>query len=373
MGPAAQAAQRRAFDDAAAPTFGAPSGRTFTVRRAVGDPQAPLETFLALLDRRALLGSDGRLLPHVQLVSMGDHFDWGRTEERARVSAESQALFAWLCAHPSDQVVVLLGNHDLARVCDLHGFTGARFEEALALAQAAYREGDPDPEAERTFQARYPMFPTAEVVARDWASFEPSQSALVEGALAAGRVKLAHADDAQTLLLHAGVTRPTLAALAVREDADAFHIARALNVFLHKRFVHRGDGPLDLSPLHVPGSAATGEGRGIFFHRACHPEQGAPRPGRAFDPRDLPPGLTQIIGHVQDAKSRKLLGPWADSAAPTPGVLRQLVVADGQVHYAHGTWRVPEGAAALVFTDGGMLRTPLERYQLLDLDARAPG
>ncbi len=342
------------------------------MRRAIGDPQAPLQTFLDLLERRALLGDEGRLLPHVQLVSMGDHFDWGRTEERGRVAGESLALLAWLCAHPPDQVVVLLGNHDLARACELHGWTKAAFEEALKEAQAAYREGQVDPAAEAQFLARYPMFPTAEIVARDWASHCPTQSALLDAALDARRVRLAYALDERTLLHHAGVTKATLEALGLPEDADAFGIARALNAFLYDRHQQRQGGALDLSPLHVPGSAHLGEGTGIFFHRAAHPTKAKARPGRSYDPRDLPPGLVQIIGHVQDKKSRALLGPWADGAPVTEGVLRQLVVTDGEVRYAHGTRPIPEGAKALIFTDGGMFRTAPERYQLLDLDARTP-
>ena len=42
---------------------------------AMGDPQAPFATVLAVLDRHGLLKNDGQLRDDVQLVSMGDHFD----------------------------------------------------------------------------------------------------------------------------------------------------------------------------------------------------------------------------------------------------------------------------------------------------------
>ncbi len=345
----------------------------------MGDPQAPLRKFLEVLDRRGLLAPTGRLRADVQLVSMGDHFDWGRSSERREVSRQSTALFAWLCAHPPEQVIVLLGNHDLARVCELHGWAGYAFDAALLSAQLAWREGVPDPAAERDFLREYPMFPTAEVVARDWASYEPHQSEWVSAAIEAGRVQLAHAADARTLLLHAGLHLEQLEALGLGGvealgDAPAQRLADRLNALLRERWAQRGEGPLDLRPLHVPGSAAAGEGVGMFFHRAAHPTQLEGPKGRKFDPRRLPRRLVQVVGHVRHGKSRKLLGPWAEEeGAPVEdGPLRQLTVTDERVHYASGLREAPPDAAVMIFTDGGMQRTPAERYELFDLDSRRP-
>ena len=54
----------------------APSGIPRERWVALGDPQAPLEKVMAILDAYDLLGDDGRLSPRAGLVSMGDHFDF---------------------------------------------------------------------------------------------------------------------------------------------------------------------------------------------------------------------------------------------------------------------------------------------------------
>jgi hypothetical protein len=83
----------RAREDAEAGGVDAPpDGRRRQRRVAIGDPQASIETFLAVLDRHALLGDHGRLLPEVQLVSMGDHFDWGGPGDRERAAESAEAL-----------------------------------------------------------------------------------------------------------------------------------------------------------------------------------------------------------------------------------------------------------------------------------------
>ena len=95
----------RAYADAAARPFvlGPADGRTRSRRVVIGDPQAPLSRVLAILDRHDLLGADGRLRPAVQLISIGDHFDWGAPAERARARHDGLALLAWLAAHASDR------------------------------------------------------------------------------------------------------------------------------------------------------------------------------------------------------------------------------------------------------------------------------
>src|SRR5690349_20656807 len=105
-----------------------------TARVAIGDPQAPLPKVLEILDRHDLLGDDGRVHPRAQLVSMGDHFDWGAPDERSFAGESGYALLAWFAAHPREQVSILVGNHDLARVGELVPFDDARFAAARSEA-----------------------------------------------------------------------------------------------------------------------------------------------------------------------------------------------------------------------------------------------
>jgi len=114
------------------------SGQSRSIRVAIGDPQASLQRFFGVLDANRLLGDGGRVRPDVQLVSMGDHFDWGEPHDRERARGEGLALLSWLAAHPPDQVVLLVGNHDLARVGELVAFDQERFQAAQLLADPIY-------------------------------------------------------------------------------------------------------------------------------------------------------------------------------------------------------------------------------------------
>jgi hypothetical protein len=342
----------------------------FRLRVAMGDPQAPLATVRAVLDGHGLLGADGWLRPEVQLVSMGDHFDWGTPAQRRQATEESLALLRWLAAHPAEQVVLLAGNHDVARVCELQPFADdAAFEEALGLAQAAYRGGDVDETAERALLSRYPHVPDAECLARDFSCFSVAQRDEVTRLLRGRRLRLAHACDG-LLLVHAGVTRDDFALLG-SQPTSAEEAAALLNAFLDARVAAWGDGPLDLSPLHRPGTAATGEARGVLFQRPAFPGD-APRfsrpPRRRFDPRALPSTFPQAIGHVRDKKCLELLGPWAAAGPAEDGPLRALCIDGEAVRYQRGTPR----EARLYFLDAGMRFTTPDRYELFDLHARAP-
>jgi hypothetical protein len=310
---------------------------------AMGDPQAPFEKMRAILDRHGLLGKTGRLRPDVMLVSMGDHFDWGGAADRERASRDGLALFSWLAGHPPSQVVMLAGNHDLGRVGELAGFDDATF---LAAHQEALLSDPAQP------LEKYPALPTAEIASRDFATFSVAQRDMVLAALRARRLVAALAFDADTLLLHAGVTSD-------HATGDAPAIARTLNENLANA-VSRYDGtPLRIPGFHEPGSAATGEGTGIFYHR---PTSG-PLTGRRFDPRKIPRGLTQVIGHIGDDKCRELMPEWS-VGDPALGAVRTLVVNDDSVVYRSG---VHEAATRILFTDGGMNRIPVEQYALLDL------
>ncbi len=330
----------------------------------MGDPQASLEQVLAVLDAHRLLGEDGMLSPDVGLVSMGDHFDWGSAADAERAAADGVALFSWLLAHAPDQVCLIAGNHDLGRVGELAAFDDATFAEARARARIAY--DTKDAELEQALLRDFPALPTAELAARDFAAFCTKQRELVEQALLAGRLVAARAWSEHVLLLHAGLTCDELDVLGVvdeeRDSAPA--IAAALNAALHEARARR---PLRLRGLHEPGSAVHGEGGGMFYHR---PTSGFVPGGptrRRFDPRTVPEGLTQVIGHIGDDKCRTLMPDWTQGE-PAPGKLRTLVLQQEGTKTPIYRGGVHEGATRIIFTDGGMSKQPSTAYELLDLD-----
>jgi hypothetical protein len=375
--PRLQAALDRAATCASGAPRSAPPESSPPERRlrvAIGDPQADLTRFLAILDHHGLLTEQGWLRPDVQLVSVGDHFDWGKAHEREAVAQSALRLVAWLAAHPPDQAVILAGNHDLGRVGELAEFTDASFAEAQGEADGLYDGDDTDEVRERAFLGRFPQVPTVELVARDFSAFRQEQRAWVTHLLRERRLRAAYAAGPELLVLHAGVTREDLAAAGVAEEhsADARRVADALNRALDAAVDAWQGGRLIVPQLHHPGSADYGEGRGIFYHRPSLRPDEAERtrvtPRRRFDPRRLPAGLTQVVGHTRDKRSRELLclpGEVRD------GVLRHLVTDGERVAYAHGTpSRVGPREAALIFTDGGMGHAQVEAYELLDLDTR---
>nr|WP_246357467.1 metallophosphoesterase [Pyxidicoccus fallax] len=342
----------------------------------MGDPQADLDRVLAILAHHGLLGDDGWLKPDVQLVSVGDHFDWGKPHEREAVATSGLRLVAWLAAHPADQAVMLLGNHDLGRVGELAGFTDATFAAAQAEADRAYQGGDTDEAAERAFLARWPNVPTAELVARDFGNFREVQRAWVEHLLRVKRFRVAHVAGPGLMVLHAGVTHEDLdvAGLPPARRSDAGAVAQALNAALDVAVAAWREGPLVLPGLHRPGDAAGGEGVGIFYQRPSLKPEDAERvrgtPRRRFDPRRLPAGLTQVVGHTRDKRIRELLG--LGPAGAKDGVVRHLVTDGTRVDYDHGAPPPPKpNEAVVVFTDGGMRECPPEAFELFDLDTRA--
>lgn len=338
---------------------------------AIGDPQAPLSRFLAILDARGLLRS-GRLKADVRLVSMGDHFDWGPPEARREATADGTALLSWLASHSPEQVVLLLGNHDTARVCELAAFeTDAAFAEARQRADEAYRRGNVDAALERELLAEYPFVPDAECLARDFSCFAVEQRELVTELLHTKRFRLAF-DHEGLLLVHAGVTLDDLSAIGVQPKSAAV-AAQGLNAFLDRQLAKWNGGALDLEPFHQPGDAKRGSGRGALFHRPGHPEHSKPAdvsgpPRRRFDPRRLPDDFPQAIGHIRDKKCRETLGPWSDAGPAVDGPLRTLRIAGNEVEYRARCL----SDARLYFLDGGMAHTSVEAYQLLDLDTRLP-
>ena len=253
-------------------------GRPRTLRVVMGDPQADFARVMAVLDAHGLLGDDGRLAPHVLLVSVGDHFDWGAgpgpgaAERRAQVAASAERLVAWLAHHPADQAVLLLGNHDLARVGELAGMSDARFATLQAESDAAYRPDAPEAEhaaLEAEFRARWPGLPGAELAARDFSAYREAQGRWVAHLLRARRFRTAWAASPDVLVLHAGVTRADLEVARLDPELrhSAFEVEAALERALEAALAGWEPGtPLVVPGLHRPG-ARDAEGTGIFYHR----------------------------------------------------------------------------------------------------------
>ena len=346
---------------------------------AMGDPQAPLTRVLEILDRHDLLGDDGRIHPRARLVSMGDHFDWGAPEERAFAAESGYALLAWLASHPREQVTILVGNHDLARVGELAPFDDPDFaaarKEALALRRIPV--GNPGrAERRHAFLVSYPSLPSVGVAVRDLSTFEARQRALVEALLRGRRLDAAHAAADDLLLIHAGVTPRDLETIDYEGDfADARGIADAItDVFARTAANWDGETPFSLLPLYRPGSYQTGESRGIFVQRPADPAVGElplfdGPPRRRFDPRELTLGLTQATGHIRDQKCRDLMPVWSDDDPPRDGPLRHLWTDGRRVSYRRGAPPEDPGAV-LVFADGGMNHAAPADYELLDLTTR---
>jgi hypothetical protein len=372
----------RATDDVQALPLQEPDGRPRARRVAIGDPQAPFEKVLAVLDRRGLLGSDGRVVPDVQLVSMGDHFDWGPAEKREAAGRSASLMLAWLAAHAPDQVVLLAGNHDLGRVGELASFDDESWNRARVEADAIARLSETGSMTERAFLSRYPSLPSAEIASRDFSTFDVSQRDRVRDLLRVGRFRLAFAPSSDLLLTHAGITVDDLANACISvEPSDASSVCDALNGVFDRTVSawlasHPPGAPLELPGLHRPGSAVSGEGRGVLYHRPANPEvepsalfEGPHQ--RRFDPRRLPRGLVQAIGHIRDGKCRSLLGSWSDGEPARDGPLRHLRTNGSLVRYARGTAPSPgPDEAVMLFLDGGLYHADVDLYELLDLDSR---
>jgi len=353
----------RAHEDANELALRSPERKARAFNVAIGDPQASLSQFLRVLDLHGLLDDDGRIRPEVGLVSMGDHFDFGRPEQRAEATNDGLCILSWLAAHPPDQVQIIVGNHDLVRVGELASFTDESYAEAQALADQALQ----NPSKVAAFTARYPMLASPAVIARDYSCFSVRQRELVARLLKRKRLRLAVAAANDLLLVHAGITADDLGLLESLPAWDAPTIAAALNQFLDDRVARwKGEGPLDLAPLHELGSARDGEAKGILAHRPANPAVRKPdRAQRTYDPNSLPRNLVQIIGHINDKKCRELMGDWAEKKAPEPGVLRGLKIGY-QVSYHTGC----DDDDRLVFLDGGMNQVAPFEYEIYDLELR---
>ncbi len=371
---------------------------------AIGDPQARADKLFAVLAAHDLLADDGHLRDDVQLVSIGDHFDFGTRAEGTIADAQldGPAVLRWLCAHGPDQVIVLLGNHDLARVDELAGATDARFAAAAAwLAERAARADRDAPgagEAARAdYVARFPELPAPGMVHRDLSAFTEAQQRLVRRELVAGRLALgataALPSGRPALLTHAAVTAREVALLGCAGAETAPALAAALAGWLARAVAavaprwRAGDRVrLDLAPLHLGGAIgrddpAVPEGGGLLYHRPADPArpaaqrswEAAPGRPRRYHPDELPAGLAQIAGHTGHPKCVLELARWCDPPMPESlsGRRTLSVAPDGAVRYRLGAHDVEASAAVLYLIDPSLHRAPDPRaVELLDL---APG
>lgn len=367
---------------AIAPPVRMHSANEFAAQRTivVGDPQAGFDQFLRILSLRGLLTAEGTIDPQFRLVSVGDHFDWGPKKDRARASFDGLRLLAWLASHPAEQVVILAGNHDLARVGELHALDDAQFDECQMEADLGYLQKQPL----RSEQAFCEAWGVAswEVISRDFSAYRELQRDWVTMLLRAGRMQLAYASHG-VLCTHAGVSQFELAQLGLQgwtQEQGPEPIADALNQRMVRALRQWREGPLRIAGLHEPGVTSL-EGTGMFYHRfTTQPvrlQLEAPL-RRKVSTSELPVGLQQCIGHVRDRKSRVLL-----ELDPTQTVLGSVRVlqTDGQRLDYHSSLsaymtqgqndREALARCATVFhVDGAMLDCPAEQYQLLELAQR---
>ncbi len=350
----------------------------------MGDPQAPFAKVLEVLDRHQLLAGD-RLAMDVELVSIGDHFDYDVLDPET-AGREGVKLLRWLASHDPSQVRLVLGNHDASRVMELAAFDDTGFATARLFA----RDIDAGTRTVAEFRATYPQLPPPGVIGRDYASFHAEQRALMVELVLAGRFQLAVvgslAKRSDVLLSHASITERELELLGIGGVHDAHAIAAALSDHLGRAIdAVRADWeagtitPLDLSPLHVTGGAGF-EGGGLLYHRPSNPATGSlfdkARP-RRFDPRTLPRGLTQIAGHSGHAKCVYELGDWCTGAARARkhGGVRTLTVVGDSVVYdlVRAGEPFPAGrtqhAAELVLIDGELRRVTSDEVDLLPFAA----
>jgi hypothetical protein len=349
---------------------------------AIGDPQTTFERFLDVLAGHALLDEQRKLRPEFGLVSIGDHFDFFPDgKPLADTGRDGADILRWLASHAPDQVVILLGNHDTARVMEL-ALVSSDDEFAIARALAAEcMTEDPPCEKTREFTTRFPRIPTPEVAHRDYSAFAVDQRKLVQELLLSGRVHLAclgRHGGKPVLLTHASVTNTQLEQLGVEPSAEA--IVDALEAHLRGAVARvRGAwernelAALDLEPLHSAGHAGR-EGGGLLYHRASVNEDptGSDRPmaRRKFPPHELPRGLVQVQGPCGHKKCLTELAPWLGDAAKARarGGLRTLAAGASRVLYDGGIAPARDDEATVYFIDMEMNVSGLPDYPLFPLD-----
>lgn len=341
---------------------------------AIGDPQTSATRFFGALATHGLLGPAGWLRPDVRLVALGDYFDY-HVPEREAARVEGVLILTWLAAHAPAQVTVIAGNHDLSRVMELASIDDARFREAADLARTIYDLPETEQDAATAeFQRKFPELATTGYAGRDYNAFTVEQRELVQRLLLDGRFALATCERATNgtgvLANHAGVTLRQLDQLGLRDSRDPAVLAAALEARLAAAVAAVADDwragkptALSLAPLHVAGGAGM-EGGGLLYHRPADPDRPGADPAwereahapRRFDPRDLPRGLVQVIGHTGHSKAWKELARWREPGMDGQrGGLRTLqVTAAGAVAYRRGIHRGEPGDAIVWMIDPEM-------------------
>jgi hypothetical protein len=348
---------------------------------AMGDPQTTFEKVLQILDDQKMLDERGWLRAELGLVSIGDHFDFKSDKDVADVGRDGANILRWLAEHPPDQVVILMGNHDAARVMELAFESDESFAGARALAAACVGQGAAAEAARHQFARAYPRIPTPEIAFRDYSSFAVHQRALVQKLLLAGRMRLAcagHRAGTPVLLTHAGVTELQVKELSVQPRADA--LAAALETRLHaavervREAWDQGErAALDLRPLHFAGQAGR-EGGGLLYHRASsrQDESGpaAPVAPRRFHPNRLPRGLVQVCGHTGHHKCLEELADWLgpSASARAHGGLRTLSAGHSRIVYEANVEAASDKSATVYLIDIEMNSPKVTDYPLLELD-----
>lgn len=360
---------------------------SFTRSVAIGDLQASAQRTFEVLAYHDLLDEEGRLRGDIQLLSIGDHFDYGTRAGGllGQARRDGHDVLAYLAAHHPEQVVILAGNHDLARVMELAFATEERFEEAVPLVAelVALRATDPEAYKQRLaeYAARFPELPAPGLVHRDYSAFTAGQRELVQELLLAGGMRLAATArlpaGEPVLATHAGVTMREVTMLGVSSITPG-ELAAALNRCLDAALVEvlepwqRGEpAALSLAPLHVPGATAREgmpelpEGGGLLYHRPADSDragadrqwEAAPGRPRRFHPRSLPAGLLQIAGHTGHPKCVEELARWAESSMQEePNGRRSLRVRGDDIRYQLGAARPDAGEAVLYLIDPSLFR-----------------
>lgn len=354
----------------------------------LGDPQAPFVAVMKLLASYDALATNGYLRPDVELISIGDHFDYDfMTPEVSR--AEGLAVLRWLASHPPEQVRLIVGNHDAARVVELALIDDREFADARLVAMSIeatkHAEGRAAANARAVaeFAPRFPSISTYGLVARDYASFSGEQRELVVELLLAGRFHLALASN-DVLITHAAITQREVDLLGVA--ARATELAAALErLFANAVGARRDDWehrlplapitPLSLEPVSQAGAPGQ-EAGGFLAHRPSNIERPGGDPAwevdpvrpRRFHPRELPCGLRQVAGHTNHPMCVRELEPWVTAAARAARYagIRTLRASPKAITYDLGVLAPQDDCADLLLIDGE-LRDPANRAELLEL------
>ena len=343
----------------------------FTRIGVVGDPQTTFEQFISVLGHRGLLTESCQLRPDVGLITIGDYFDFGREGvDLEQAQREGVRILEWLLEQPGEQVVMIMGNHDVCRVMELYRLSDTDFSEARRIAET----GD-----EEALFKQFPDLPALGVVQRDFSAFTVEQRRLVQSLLLQRRFRLACVGETKfgnaVLVTHAGVTNRELDLLDCR-GAEPRVIADALNGFLDRAVDAVAEAwrmgraaALDLSPLHQSGRPGR-EGRGLLYHRPTTEdpgESGDMGALRRFNIHDLPSGLHQVCGHTQHKKCQKLMPELAAHIKPNYGALRTLTVSTDGTSYVLGTVDPNTDDACLWMVDSGLNFWPADAVETLEL------